>query len=209
MQAVITADIVNSTQLNPKIFTKLVEDIKEQYLKFGQIEFYRGDSFQALVKDATMALKIVVLSRLKAISYSEKTLIDIRQSISLGKVEGNINKLGSHIDDTFVNSGRTFDKLYDLTSDTFLLINSGNADYDFTFDIISRYTDNLISQMTAKQALAIYHLLSGKSQKEAAKVINITGATINQQIKAARYEELVDLIKKYETLTEKLTHYGK
>ena len=48
--------------------------------------------------------------------------------------------------------------------------------------------------MTAKQALAIYYLISGKSQKEAAQVLNITGPTINQQIKAARYDELENLI---------------
>ena len=209
MQAVITADIVNSTQLLPEDFQQLIAYIKSQYTSPNKIEFYRGDSFQVLVQDSREAFKDMLFCRLQAIQYSETFRTDIRQSISLGKVDQKITHLGSYVDALFVSSGRTFDQLNEQNTGQNLLISCGIQEFDIAFDLIARYTDSLLSQITGKQALVIHHLLSGKNQKEVAAILKKTGATINQQVRAARYDELSYLISRYEKLTEALNQHGK
>jgi hypothetical protein len=141
MQAVITADIVNSTYLKPDDFQQLVEGIKEQFYT-NQIEFYRGDSFQVLVEAGSKAFLNCLLSRFKALSLTANERIDIRQSISLGTVKGKINHLGSHMEDIFVSSGRTFDMLSD--SGRKLLINCGIKELDFSYELIGNANEYVV-----------------------------------------------------------------
>ena len=204
MQAVITADIVNSTFLPQLQFQELIEKIREQFTNPDQIEFYRGDSFQVLAGDGRKAFINCLLCRFQAIALTINERIDIRQSISLGEVKGKVDHLGSHVEDIFVSSGRTFDKLSD--SGRRLLIICGDEDRDVAFELIAQYTDSLISQITPKQAAVLYYLLSGKNQSEIAKLLKKTGATINQHVKTSRFDEIQSLVQKYEQLTNKIAH---
>lgn len=206
MQAVITADIVNSTFLRPSTFEALIKNIKANFRKPDQVEFYRGDSFQALIADGGKAFLSCLLCRLEAIALTTDQRIDIRQSISLGTIKGKVNHLGSHIEDVFISSGRTFDKLAD--SGRRLLITNGNPDDDFILEVIARYADSLLSQVTPKQATILYHLLSGRNQAETAKLLKKTTATINQHVKRSRFDEIQILVREYELFINKVA-YGK
>src|SRR5690242_20490149 len=59
VSAVITADIVNSTLLNSGSVQDLINQLRKTLQPF-QHEFYRGDSFQVLVKKPAEALKLVI-----------------------------------------------------------------------------------------------------------------------------------------------------
>jgi len=208
MQAVITADIVNSTKLEPDAFHALEEDIRALYDKPFRLLFYRGDSYQVLIPEGYSAYRYMLLSRLIAISYSKDVRIDIRQSLRLGNVSKEIIDMGSHVDPVFVNSGRSFDQFSEGEAGRLLLMTCGDKLFDMNFELIARYTDSLLSQVTAKQAKAINQLFSGKTQKETAALLGKTGATINQQVKAARFEELELLVSKYEELTQIVEQHG-
>jgi uncharacterized protein VirK/YbjX len=78
----------------------------------------------------------------------------------------------------------------------------GNKTYDISYELLARYTDSLLSQISAKQAITLYYLFLGKSQKETAALLNKSKPTINKQVKAARFEELMVLLNIYETLTK-------
>jgi hypothetical protein len=205
MNAVITADIVNSTLMNRSLFSTLVNDLLDLF-KEDQIEFYRGDSFQAFIKDANSALLKCVKSRLLAIQYSEGKRIDIRLSISIGNIKSNVKDIGLNMEDLFVKSGRYFDKFQN--SSRRLYINCGDEDKDFTYEIIAEYVDSLLANVTAKQAKVLSIVLSGKSQVEAAKQLNVTTATVSQHVKAARYEEIESMLSKFKILTNQV-QYGK
>lgn len=198
MEAVITADIVNSTKLGQREFELLVRDINNIF--HDRIEFYRGDSFQAIVYNAENAYENILLSRLKAITYSKTERIDIRLSLSLGYVDKNIINLGSHLDDIFIASGRTFDKLDKY--DNLLLIKSKDEKINYSYDLIARYTDSLLSQVSPKQAMVLFHLLLGYNQKEVAKMLDKKAPTISQQVKASRFDELKILMKNYKFITK-------
>lgn len=207
MEAVITADIVNSTKLEPNAFSELERGIRKLYSPF-RLLFYRGDSYQVLVPEGHSAYRYMLLSRLMAITHSNEVRIDIRQSISIGNVSKDIMDMGSHVDPVFVNSGRSFDKFTDVESGRLLLMSCGDDLFDMNFELIARYTDSLLSQVTAKQARALYELFLGKTQKETAALLGKTGATINQQVKAARLEELELLLSKYEELIQIVEKHG-
>ncbi|MCW4470599.1 hypothetical protein OGH69_16630 [Flavobacterium sp. MFBS3-15] len=205
MQAVITADIVNSTKLKPKDFKGLVNDIENMFEAPNRVEFYRGDSFQALIAEGADAYRLMLLARLKAITYSAKERTDIRMGISLGTVNTETGHLGSNLEEIFISSGRTFEK-FGKQGSQLLLINCGEEAADFSYGLIARYTDSLLGRISAKQAFAMYHLLSGKSQKEIAALLEKSEPTISEHIKKARFDELKNLLDDFENLTKRIAH---
>jgi len=205
MQAVLTADIVNSTLLTDEHFIALVNEIKSVY-KGELIEFYRGDSFQVLIQDAEYALIEAIKSRLLAKSFEDYQTLDIRISISIGNVESKVPALSSNMDKIFVNSGRLFDNF--TNSNRKLLMSCGDEEKDFTFEIIAEYLDSLLEAMTSKQALVIYHMLSGTQQKDIAGKLQLSGATISKHVKTAHFDELQRLLEKYKIFVKKIA-YGK
>jgi hypothetical protein len=201
MKAVVTADVVNSTLVKAADFNDLSDKIKAIYEK-DKIEFYRGDSFQVLVNDAQKIFLQSILSRLLAMQYSNKQKVDIRMSISLGKLNSNSGKIGSNMDDLFVRSGRAFDKFQNSTRRLYVV--SGNESIDFTFEIMAEYMDSLLENITPRQAEVLYYMLKGMSQVEIARQLDKTTATINQHVKTARYTEIESLLKKFVILTQQL-----
>jgi hypothetical protein len=201
MNAAITADIVNSTLMDEASFPLLLKDL-EHCFEHDKIEFYRGDSFQVFIKDAESVLLKCIMSRLLAIQYSRQTKVDIRQSVSIGVLKSGVVKLGSNMEDLFVNSGRYFDKFQN--SSRRLYISTGSPEKDFTYEIIAEYTDSLMDRLTARQAKVLYHLLSGKTQAETATLLKLTPATISDHVKAARYEEIKSMLNKFKILTNQL-----
>ncbi|MEO7878754.1 hypothetical protein [Mucilaginibacter sp.] len=200
MRAILTADIVNSSMLTTA-FDNLIVDLK-QFFDGEKTDFYNGDSFRVLVTQPETALLKCIKSRLLAIKYAEKHTIDIRVSINIGHLRSDDIDLRSSMDELLVASGRSFAKLQGTSRR--LYINSGNAEKDFTYEIIAEYADSLLAQITAKQAKVIYQLLSGKSQVETAAFLGLSTATVSKQVKAGRYEEIRSVLNKFETLTNQL-----
>lgn len=201
MNAVITADIVNSTLMGKAPFEALMNNLQQLFGK-NNIEIYRGDSFQALVKNAEDALLNCVKSRLLAIKHTAGHRIDIRMSMGIGVLDDTRVRLGSNMAALLVNSGREFDRLQ--TSSRKLYINSIEQEKNFTYDIIAEYLDSILERVTAKQADVLYPILCGKSQVETARLLNKTTATVSQHVKTARYDEIENLLNKFKILTNQL-----
>ena len=146
MQAVLTGDIVNSTKL-PSEKEKALLKLLEQVLKPNKYEFYRGDSFQVLIKEAGNSLRIALLCRTAAISISEKNETDVKVSVGLGEVEEHIKTLGSAKGEAFIISGRAFDELE--KTDSRLVISTANAMANLSFQIIADYINSIYSRMTS------------------------------------------------------------
>jgi predicted DNA-binding protein YlxM (UPF0122 family) len=209
MQAVITADIVNSTKLTDSDFQKLIQEIRLLFKSPDKIEFYRGDGFQVLISDAQEAVVKLLLIRLTALRYSGEFRIDVRQSVRLGKVATDIKDLGSHIDDTFLHSGRIFDTFGEADVNDSLIITCGNKRYDFVYQLIADYLDTLIGTITVKQAEVLNYHFDGMSQKDIASELKKSTATVSNQIKVARTMEIERLINRFKLLTIDLRKNGK
>lgn len=201
LQAVITGDIVNSTKLNAPTEKKLVTLLTNL---FGdhKMEFYRGDSFQAYIKDPEQALCLALLARTAAISIARngnEELADVRLSIGLGNVNAPVRALKTAKGEAFVLSGRKFDEMSGSRQQR-LTITCANALANVGFQIIADHINIIFEKMTGKQAEVIFELLKGEMQKSISKKLGKTKSTIHQLSTSGKWLPIQQLLQHYENI---------
>jgi len=204
IRAVLTGDIVNSTQLGQAAEKRLLKKL-QQLLAVYQFEFYRGDSFQVYVKDAGAALRIALLCRTVAIHTAGNLATissDIRVSIGIGMVKTPVTALGTAKGEAFVLSGRAFEVL--TKNDARLAITSTNGLANEGLKVIADYINAIFKNMTGKQAGVIFELLKGESQKTAAAKLKKSKSTIHQHVNAGRWPEIEKLLEYYQNIINQL-----
>lgn len=199
MQAVLTGDIVNSTKLS-LVKEKALVKLLQQVLKPYKYEFYRGDSFQVLIKEAGSSLRIALLCRAAAIGITENNKADVKVSIGLGEVEDRIKTLGSAKGEAFIISGRAFDELEKMNSR--LMISTANTTANLSLQIIADYINSIYSKMTSKQAKVIFELLKGGLQQDVVKRLKKSKSTISQHASSGRWPEIEKILNQYELLVK-------
>lgn len=199
--AVITADIVNSTQLSKPAFRKVVKQLTD-LLQPYQFEFFRGDSFQVLLKTPSEALRLLLQLRASAIKWSTMTTpADVRASIGIGNAKRTIKDLKTASDEVFVLSGRAFDKLEKEERLT-IVCNEKNKAVNLGLEVLAQFADYIFQRLTAKQAAVVLELLSRRTQTEAAKKLKKSQATVHKHAQAARWPEIQTLLASYENFVE-------
>lgn len=204
MRAVLTGDIVNSTQLEKSGEKKLLKAL-HQVLEPYKFEFYRGDSFQVYMKDPQKSLRVALLCRLIAIGLNQGeylTATDIRISIGIGNVITPVRTLGSAKGEAFVLSGRSFDEIQ--KTETRLAITAQNKVVNTGLQVIADYINSILKGMTAKQAEVVVELLKGQIQQKVTTLLNKSKSTISQLVSAGRWNEIEKLLLQYETLINQL-----
>lgn len=203
LHAVLTGDIVNSTKLEPKKEKKLMK-LFYQILEPYKFEFYRGDSFQAYIREPKEALKIVLQCRTAAISVTgteEATGSDVRVSIGIGSIAAPIRKLATAKGEAFILSGRSFDVMSKDDSRLTIMVGGKNKQFlDLGMELVANYIDSIYRGMTAKQAEVILELLVGNTQQEAAKKLKKSKSTISQLVSSAKWVEIEKVMGIYEQI---------
>jgi hypothetical protein len=195
--AVITADIVNSSSLPSAASRKL-------WMKFTELldkhthEFFRGDSFQVVVKHPAEALRLALLCRCEARKISDKS--DLRIAIGIGSIRPRLKKLNTATDEAFVISGRTFDSLE--KDGARLAISSPDAKANHGFHVMALFIDYLFRNLTGKQATVMAELLKGHTQKQVAGHLRKSPSTIHKHTLSIGWQELQTVLKEYDGLTE-------
>jgi len=205
MKAVLTGDIVNSTQLGAAREKKLLRLIA-QVLSPHKYEFYRGDSFQAYVTAADKGLMLALQCRMAAISLSDELAppaFDIRVSIGIGPVQLPVKTLSTAKGEAFVLSGRAFDKIEQQGEK--LAIITGNPLANEGLQVIADYINAILNNMTVKQAAVIFELLNGHTQQTVAERMKRSKSTIHQHVTAGRWPEIEKLLRQYENIIHQLT----
>jgi hypothetical protein len=205
IQAVLTGDIVNSTGLAPATEKKLLA-ILRQVLKPYRFEFYRGDSFQAYIQEAGLALQTALLCRTAAIGIVQAEGIassDVRVSIGIGKTKTPAKTLGTAKGEAFVLSGRAFDSM--LRKDTRLSITTANDLAAEGLQVMADYINAVFKDMTNKQAIVIFGLLKGQTQQAVAAKLKKSASTISQHAGAGRWPEIEKLLQQYKNIINQLT----
>ena len=199
LNAVITADIVNSTRLSGSEHKKLMKSISV-ILESHQHEFFRGDSFQVLVKSPADALKILLQLRTVAVKISETpVLADVRASIGIGNTKQPIKSLKTASGEAFILSGRTFDK---MIKEERLVIGCDEKypAIDLGLKVVSQFIDYLFQRLTTKQAAVVFELLMNKTQTETARKLKKSQATVHKHTQSAGWPQIETLLKNYENL---------
>lgn len=206
MHAVLSGDIVNSTLLDSTQEKRLLESLKS-ILSGSRVEFFRGDSFQAYTEKAGLAARLALLCRTVAIALQPEdspVKSDVRISIGIGSVEEPVHELATAKGEAFLLSGRAFDGMQ--KSEGRLVITTENKLGNTAFAVLSDYINSIYNQMTTKQAEVIFELLKGLSQQQVAEKLNRAKSTISQHVTAGRWDEIENLIDKYQQIVQLISY---
>jgi len=206
IHAVLTGDIVNSTLLEPLQEKKLLK-LLQHILSDHKQEFFRGDSFQAYIKESSQALRNALQCRTAAIGLQpdqSPAVSDVRISIGIGQVESPVRTLATAKGEAFLLSGRALDAT-DKTEGRLIIITE-NKLANYAFSVMSDYINSIYKQMTPKQAEVIFELLKGYSQQHVAEKLNRSKSTISQHVTAGRWDEIENILKKYQEIVQLISY---
>jgi len=198
--AIITADIVNSTKLSKAEYKKLMKSLTT-VLQEHQHEFFRGDSFQVLVKSPNDALQVLLQARTAAMKLSEASMpvTDIRASIGIGQLKLPVKSFQTASADVFILSGRAFDKMPKAERLT-IVCDEKNKAVNLGLKIISQFIDYLFLRLTFKQAAVVYELLMERTQVDTANRLKKSQATIHKHAQSAGWPQIEKLLIEYKNL---------
>ncbi len=191
--AVLTGDVVGSTQLNESQLDKLLAELTAQlnaiaaHHPHSTFELMRGDAFQLLVMDYQHAAHYALLIRMALKAHR----FDCRISIGCGALNRRRETLGTSSGEAFLLSGRGLDRMKNER----LKIASSVADFSYHFDLLTEFLDHQVTQMTDRQSAIGYLKLCYPHwrQSDIADKLAVNRVSVTRSLKAARF----DLIERY------------
>ena len=192
MEAVITADIINSREVSPEIWLNTLkitlQSIGEEYTAW---EIFRGDSIQIMI-EPEKALEVAVL--LKS-AIKQIPSIDIRIGIGIGDITYQSEKVTTSNGSAFVNAGEAFDGLKKRT----LAIKTPWQDFDKVINIMLNLATLTMDNWKPAMAEIVYKQLENPESKqiEIAQILNKKQSNVSYSLKKAGYEEIKDCLRFY------------
>lgn len=209
IKGIITGDIVDSSLITNEwkpavtaILKKVISDFNPK--AGGNIEMYRGDSFQIMVDDKDMALSIGIAVRaaLRAGTPENMNLWDARISIGIGEVSYESESILTSDGEAFRLSGREFDVLGKRRMAVVTPSDAINEELRLT----TAFADELITGWTSRQAEVIYaKLLSDQPQKDLAESIGMNIQNFSKHWNLGHGALILSYIDRYKELINK--HY--
>jgi|WetSurMetagenome_2_1015567.scaffolds.fasta_scaffold55212_2 hypothetical protein len=216
MDAVITADVINSTKLSiegEELVIKAVYDTfgDDSKLRTNVSEssfmITRGDSIQVELEDASKAFKTALLlkSAINKISLigdnKTRPSIDVRIAIGIGRIGAKRTNVNESTGEAYTNSGRTLDsmKKYKRT----LAIKTNNDELDAELETELKLLEVIMSGWKITSAEVIYWTLSGLNEIDISEKFKITQSAINQRKKTAGWGGIEPLLERFEELIRK------
>lgn len=221
MKAVITGDIIQSTQLtlrNKKMLIDSIDHALKQWSKdyLFQYEIYRGDSFQCLLTNTKDALRVTLLIKtfIKSLNPGEpdntvkkrniNTSIqqpvwefDVRLAIGIGDIETLERSLGRSNGSAFVLSGHTLDE---LKSKKQAIGIATQDNYQDELETEMMLLDHIVSRMTALQSEVICRKLLEHTETLIANELGINQSAVNQRSNSAGWNAILTLLQRFEKL---------
>lgn len=202
MISVITGDIINSKGTAPAIWLKV---LKKELSRLGdtpkQWEIYRGDSFQAEVKNSIDVFAIAI--QIKAAVKSLKG-VDVRLAIGIGDKTYNTKRITESNGSAFVHSGELVEELKKLKLN--LAIRSSSPKFNYEMNLYLKLALITMNSWTVNAAKTIHIALQhpDKSQEELGKLLGIRQNAVSTRLKRACYYEIMELIEMYRSKVAEL-----
>jgi len=141
------------------------------------------------------AINKITLSNKK--SKSSSKIVDIRMSIGIGSIEYEANVVRESNGPAFHYSGRGFDN-YMKKNDIKTYIRTDDDNLNDEFKTSLKFLDYLIDKWSIASAEVVYYLLQGFTETKIAERLGISQAAVNLRKKAAGWDEIQSLLKRYE-----------
>ena len=199
MTSVITGDIINSRNVNPKIWIPILKSALNKYgIEPTHWEIFRGDSFQLEIAPKEALLACILI---KATIKTTKEL-DVRLAIGIGEKSYSSEKITASNGSAFINSGECFEGM----TQSILAIKSLTPQFDIQMNLLLDLAQLTMNNWTQKSSEAIKISIENPNsiQKDLAVLVNKTQSTISESLKIAGYEEVMKMERYYRTQVLKL-----
>ncbi|RUO75332.1 hypothetical protein [Idiomarina seosinensis] len=162
--AVITGDIVDSSQIEVKAYNTVLEHLTKvlkQLAKSREMHFdvFRGDEFQIILTFPKEALFVASIIRLSLKSAK----IDVRQSIAVAEIDKMRDDVKSSTGEAFVMSGRNLDK---MKSELFIF-SSSDSSLHRHLGVTVKILDAHLSSLTKTEAEVLSCFLQHDNESHA------------------------------------------
>jgi hypothetical protein len=212
MKAVLTADLIDSSQYDEGVLKKVLDTLTSEFdliidqNKKKKIRFniYRGDSFQGIVENPENALLIslqikAAINRIhlkktrKNKTYSK--VADFKIAIGIGTIDLERKAISESNGQAFQFSGRSLDEM--KTGNRKTRLKTPNEEVDDEFNTSFYLLDTITDKWSTASAEVVYYLLKGYKEREIATELNITQSAVNQRKKASGWEAITILLERF------------
>ncbi|MDT0641731.1 hypothetical protein RM553_02700 [Zunongwangia sp. F363] len=212
MIAVITADLINSSGYSQQLLTRVISVLNEEFEKIQEKEgeeranfrIYRGDSFQGVIQNPEKALhlSLILKAAINKISTSQSSgkafskEADSKIAIGIGEYDFLRDSVAESNGQAFQFSGRTLDEMKKSTRTIMLKTPDENINGEFDSSLL--LLDTFIEKWSTASAEVVFYLLHGYKEQEIADKLEISQSAVNQRKKAAGWDAISSLLKRYE-----------
>ncbi|MCL6494700.1 MAG: SatD family protein [Ignavibacterium sp.] len=209
LYSVITADIVKSSKLSIAKHKKLISIIKKCGSEIQRVfsaifqyspEYFRGDSWQIVLKKPEYALAVVLFYRAYIRANMKISFMDARMAISLGSIDFVKKSFG--VGEAYKISGEALD----LKGKRRLKFICNEKEISLLLDLLVENSDFISSRWTVRQAQIIILALSGLNQLQIAKKIKVSQQAISQQLDSAGWSIISKNIDYFKNTVSKLNN---
>lgn len=189
--SVITGDIINSRNVNPRIW---LAPLKKTLSSLGEPpktwEIYRGDSFQLEVSDPSLSLLAAI--RIKAHLKSIRN-VDVRMAIGIGEKAFSASKITESNGEAFISSGEKLEALKKEKQN--LAVKTPWNEFDREMNLCIRFALIAMDDWTSNTAEVIKILLDNPqmTQTKLAEKLKITQSAVSGRQKRSYYAEIMEL----------------
>jgi len=201
MEAIITADIINSRAVAPHQWLPVLKEVLQTIGPENTTwEVFRGDSMQIVTNPAqALALSILLKATIKQIPN-----LDIRIAIGVGDISYRAEKISASNGSAFIHSGEAFDRLQKNT----LVIKTPWEDFDATINIMLGLATLTMNDWKPAMAEIFKQQWAHPDAKqiEIAQILGKKQSNVSFSLKKAGYEEIRNAVSYYEHAIEKLCY---
>jgi hypothetical protein len=199
MIAIITGDIINSTEDSSRQWLSLLKKVLNRYGKSPeQWEIFRGDSFQLEVEPKNALLTAF---HLKA-CIKQTGSRDVRMAIGIGETTHKLARISESNGSAYVRSGESFEELKKQT----LAIRTDNEDIDETINLMLQLALLIADNWSLAVATIINASIENpdKSQNELAKLLNKSQSSVSEAMSRGGFSEMMKVHHYYSKRIDRL-----
>ncbi len=199
MIAIITGDIINSTEDDSTQWLSLLKQVLNRYGKSPEKwEIFRGDSFQLEVEPKNALLTAFHIKACLKQTGSR----DVRMAIGIGEATHKAARISESNGSAYVRSGESFEELKKQT----LAIRTENEDIDETINLMLQLALLISDNWSSAVATIITASIENpeKSQNELAKLLNKSQSSVSEAMSRGGYSEMMKVNHYYSKRIETL-----
>ena len=217
MYAVITGDLIDSTKYTIDDLDLVLDTLNYEFqalsldYKSAEFKVFRGDSFQGITLEPAGALYLSLaiksaVNKLQLKSKKHTGLPDLRIAIGVGSVDLKRSSILESNGEAFQFSGKTLDTMKgDYPR---LLLKTTNIELNEEFNVHFSLFDSLTSKWSRESAEVVYYVLRGFKEREIAEKLGIYQSAVNQRKKAANWDSIALLLKRFQNVISTLNTHG-